>query len=149
MIPGGREKPAMARQLFLILGSVAVLSALVAGAVISYSDSLPHAGKNSISLQSFSICQSSCFYGNPLISGKVVVNESEPLQSMKLSVNGVDEFVSNYVNYGIGNYSIPYRVSPNDQSLPIVAGRSYRITLVATFQDNSTLSASSDLVAVR
>jgi hypothetical protein len=139
----------MVRQLFLILGGLGALSVLVAGALISYSDSLPHAGKNSMTLQSFSICESSCFYGNALITGNVVVNTSEPLQSMKLSINGVDEFLSNYVNYGVGNYSIPYRVSLNNQSLPIVTGRSYRITLVATFQDNSSLSASSDVIAVR
>jgi hypothetical protein len=137
----------MARQLWILAGVVLLLVVLVAGALIAYSNSLPHSGKNSMSLKAFSLCQGNCIYASPYLSGNVLVNATVPLVSLQLTINGTNEFWANYLNYGIGNYTIPYRVSPYNQSLPIVAGKSYLVTLVATFIDNTTLSASTLVVA--
>ena len=137
----------MARQFWILLGVTLLLVVLVGAALISYSNSLPHSGNNSISLEAFSLCQGNCIYASPYLSGNVIVSTSVPLVSLKLTINGTNEFWANYANYGIGNYTIPYRASAYNQSLLIVAGKSYLVTLVAVFQDNNTLSASTLVVA--
>ena len=138
----------MVRQLVLIsLAAIAVVILVVAG-LVAYSASLPHPGKNSIILQSFSICaQVSCYYAPPYIHGNVLVNTSVPLYSMRLTINGTNEFWANYNDYGVGNYTVPFKASGYNASLSILPGKAYLITMVATFEDNSTVSASTVVVA--
>ncbi len=137
----------MARQLVLIaLGAIAIVILLVAG-LVAYSASLPHPGKNSVILRSFSICVVDCYYAPPYINGRVLVNTTVPLYSLRLIINGTNEFWSNYNDYGVGNYTVPFNASGYNESLTIVPGKPYLVTLVATFEDNSTVSASTVVVA--
>jgi hypothetical protein len=66
---------------------------------------------------------------------------------MRLNINGTNEFQSNYADYGVGNYTVPFFANAENRSLPIIAGSPYLVTLFAIFQDNSTLSASTVVVA--
>jgi hypothetical protein len=137
----------MARQLVTIAVGVIVVVILVIAGFVAYSASLPHPGKNSIILRSFSICEVQCYYAPPYIYGKVLVNTTVPLSSIRLIINGTNEFWSNYNDYGIGNYTVPFSASGYNQTLSIMAGKPYLVTLVATFQDSSTVSASTVVVA--
>lgn len=45
------------------------------------------------------------------------------------------------------NYALLFKATPNNPAMPIVDGKTYAITLVATFQDNSTYTVSATVVA--
>jgi len=100
-----------------------------------------------MSLTGFSICISNCVKESPYVTGTVLVKATTPLVTLRLVINGTDEFQSNSARYGVGNYTVPFFANAENQSLPIIAGAPYLLTLVAIFQDNSTLSASTVVVA--
>jgi hypothetical protein len=103
--------------------------------------------KNFIFINSgMSLCSGNCLYPSPYLSGTVFVNSSVPLKTLQLYINGTYEGTSNYTS-NFTNYAIGYKSSPTNQSMPIVSGRTYLITLFATFQDESVSSASIVVVA--
>ena len=137
----------MGRLRIAIIVGIVLIIVLALAAFIAYSDSLPRSGNNHILLQSFSLCAGNCGYASPYISGNVLVNTSVPLFSLRLIINGTNEFYSNFEDYGIGNYTVPFHASGYNQSIAIQSGKKYLLTFIATFQDNSTLTASTLLVA--
>src|SRR5579864_3449922 len=98
----------MARHHLLLLGAVVLLALLVTGAFVAYSNSLPHPGKNSMSLTGFSICLGNCAKDSPYVSGSVLVNATTPLVTLRMMINGTREFQANYADYGVGNYTVPF-----------------------------------------
>jgi hypothetical protein len=96
---------------------------------------------------STSICTASCNYPSPYLSSEVLVNSTSPLRSLQLYINGTYEGASLYSNNFTTAYVIEYKSNPTNQTLPIVSGKAYEITLIATFQDNSTSSASTRIIA--
>jgi hypothetical protein len=64
-----------------------------------------------------------------------------------LFINGTDEGTTTYSNNTMTNYAIWFKAMPSNPAMPIIAGKIYNITFVATFQDNSTFTASVSIVA--
>lgn len=105
---------------------------------------------NSISLQAVGLCASNCVYPSPYLSATVFVNASVPLSTLHLFINGTTEgwgFYSTTTANTMANYSVVFKAHPVNPDMPIVAGKTYTITLVATFQDESTYTASIIVVA--
>ncbi len=96
---------------------------------------------------SASICADSCNYPSPYLSAEVLVDSTSPLRSLQLYVNGTYESTSSYSNNFTTAYVIQYKANPTNQTLPIVSGKAYKVTLIATFQDKSISSASTVVVA--
>lgn len=93
-----------------------------------------------------SLCTRNCLFPSPFLLGTVFVNSSVPLQTLQLYINGTFEGTTNYSNK-FTNYAIGYKSSPNNPVMPIVSGKSYDVTFVATFQDGSVSNASTVVVA--
>jgi hypothetical protein len=100
-------------------------------------------GVNSISLQGVRLCASVCIYPSPYLSATILVNGSVPLSTLRLLINGTDEGITTTTNT-MTNYALLYKGQP---TMPILDGKTYVITVVATFQDNSTYTASATVVA--
>jgi hypothetical protein len=77
----------------------------------------------------------------------IFANASAPLSSLHLFINGTDEGTTTYSNNTMTNYVIWFKAMPSNPAMPIIAGKIYNITFVATFQDNSTFTASVSVVA--
>jgi hypothetical protein len=110
---------------------------------------------NSISLRDVSLCASICIYPSPEFSATIFVNESVPLSTLHLFINGTDEGRTTVANATIGyathllytTYGLAVKTKPNNPAMPIIAGKTYTITIEATFQDKSTSTASATVVA--
>jgi hypothetical protein len=63
-----------------------------------------------------------------------------------LFVNGTDEGTTGTANT-MTSYALVFKAQPNNPAMPIITGRTYTITVVATFQDNSTFTTSATVVA--
>jgi hypothetical protein len=63
-----------------------------------------------------------------------------------LFINGTDEGITTTTNI-MTSYALEFKAHPNNPALPIMDGKAYVITLVATFQDNSTYTVSATVVA--
>jgi hypothetical protein len=101
---------------------------------------------NSISLQGVGLCTSNCIYPSPYLSATILVSGSVPLSALHLFINGTDEGITTTANT-MTNYALVFKAQPNNPAMPIVDGKTYTITLVATFQDKSTSTASATVVA--
>ena len=98
-----------------------------------------------ISLQDFSLCSSNCTYPSPYLSGFIYFSGPAPLKSLQLIVNGTDQGVqpekgltpATFVEWYKGGFQNP----------PVVKGDTYVLRFVATYEDNSTATASTVVVA--
>jgi hypothetical protein len=97
-----------------------------------------------ISLQNFSLCASNCLYPSPYLSGEIYFGGPLTAKSLELFVNGTDE---GNLGHGIGITNVIYMYQGSFQSPAVVVGDAYVITFVATFQDNSTATATTVVVA--
>ena len=95
---------------------------------------------------SLSLCASNCLYPSPHLSATVFVNSTVPLKSLDLYINNSLEDARNYSN-NLTNYAIGYTDTPNNQTLPILPGKSYVILLAAAFEDNRQSNASAFVIA--
>jgi len=108
-----------------------------------------------ISLPDVSLCASNCIYPSPYLSATVFVNGSARLSTLHWFVNGTDErttlgpnaTTSYATNALYTGYSVVYRLHLNNPAMPIIAGKTYTITVEVVFQDNSTSTASTIVVA--
>jgi hypothetical protein len=107
---------------------------------------------NSISLQGVELCTSNCIYPSPYLSATILVNASVPLSALHLFINGTDEGITNevtattYTNI-MTSYVLWFKTGPNNPAMALIAGKTYKITFVATFQGGSTSTASATVVA--
>ena len=69
------------------------------------------------------------------------------MSTLHLFINGTSEGLGTYSTNTMTNYAVVFKANPTNPAMPIVAGKTYTITLVATFQDNSTYTASTTIVA--
>jgi hypothetical protein len=92
------------------------------------------------------LCASNCIYPAPELSATVFVNASVPLSTLHLFINGTDERTTGAANT-MTSYALVFKAQPNNPAMPIIAGKTYAITVVATFQDNSTSTTSATVVA--
>ncbi len=101
---------------------------------------------SSISLRDVGLCASICIYPSPELSATIFVNGSVPLSTLHLFINGTDEGITTPANT-MTNYALLFKATPNNPAMPIIAGKTYAIVVVARFQDNSTSTASATVVA--
>jgi parallel beta-helix repeat protein len=99
-----------------------------------------------ISLQGVEL-ETKSIYPNPYLCASVFVYASVPLYKLTLFVNGAYEGTSFEPYRNSTSYVEIYKAQPSNQAMPIIAGRTYEITFVATFQDNSISTASASVVA--
>jgi hypothetical protein len=108
--------------------------------IVSGTNSLPvnySQPRNFIVIDSMTLCSTNCGLNpSPFLSGTVFVNSTIPLRTLQLSINGTFESSQNYSN-NFTNYAIAYKLSPINQSMPIISGKTYFVVLVATFLDTS------------
>ena len=107
--------------------------------LVSGTNSLPvnySQPRNFIVIDNMTLCSTNCLNPSPFLSGTVFVNSTIPLRTLQLSINGTFESSQNYSN-NFTNYAIAYKLSPNNQSMPIISGKMYFVVLVATFLDSS------------
>jgi hypothetical protein len=135
---------------------VAILIAIVVfGGYLAYSMNNPKSSassssivKDSISLAGFSLDPS-----RSNLSGTVLVTSSSPLVQTDLYINGTFMGSLNYTKEMMSNstFSLMYSVNPTSMlmmsRMPMVVGRSYKITLLARFNDGTRCNASSIVVA--
>jgi hypothetical protein len=76
----------------------------------------------------------------------IFVNASVSLSTLHLYINDTDEGTTATANT-MTNYVLVFKAQPNNPAMPIIAGKTYTTRLVATFQDNSTCTASATVVA--
>ncbi len=98
-----------------------------------------------ISLQGFGLCSSNCGYPSPYLNGFIYFDGPAPLKSLQLIVNGTDQGVqrwndstyTQFVEWYKGGFTNP----------PVAKGDVYVLIFIATFEDNSTASATTTVVA--
>ena len=96
-----------------------------------------------ISLEAFSLCVSNCGYPSPYLTGEVYIGGPAAFKSLQLTVNGTDEGV---VPYGpISDVIMVYK--GGFQNPPVVSGEAYSLRFVAAFEDGSTSTATTVVVA--
>jgi hypothetical protein len=103
-----------------------------------------HFQVSGMSLQSFSLCPSNCVYPSPYLTGQIYFGGPSFAKSLELFVNGTDE---GSLGHGIGNANVIYQYKGSFQSPAVVAGEAYVIKFVAVFEDNSTATATTTVVA--
>jgi hypothetical protein len=95
----------------------------------------------------------------------ILVNERVPLSALHLFINGTDEGLLSgpavltttetpsgtttvaLLTPTMLTYAIAIKAQPNNPAMPIMGGKTYTIMVVATFQDNSTSTASTTVAA--
>ncbi|MHB8566609.1 MAG: hypothetical protein ACYC7D_07845 [Nitrososphaerales archaeon] len=97
---------------------------------------------------SLGICLANCNYPSPYLAAEVLVNSTSPLRSLRLYINATYESTSTYTNNFTTPYIIEYKANPTNQTLPIVSGRTYGVSLLASFGDGSASTASSVVVPI-
>jgi hypothetical protein len=97
--------------------------------------------------EGITLCASSCgAYPSPYLSSLVLVNSTAHLRSLQLIINGTLELETNYTN-DLNQFGIQYKATPNSPNLSIVSGKSYFVTFVASFEDDTRDSASAVVIA--
>jgi hypothetical protein len=136
--------------ILLVLVAAAVVAALGVWTFTHISPpTIRPAMTNRISLRNVGLCASNCIYPSPELSAMIFVNASAPLSILHLYVSGTDEGISSQTTAStMTNYALVFKAQPNNPNMPIVAGKTYAIRLVATFQNNSTSTTSATVVAV-
>ncbi len=93
------------------------------------------------------LCSHSSIYPNPpYLLATILVNGNSPLSSIDLTINGTYEG-SAYFRFNMTSYVTSFNLNPNNPSLPILAGKTYGLTFVATFRDESTYTATASTIA--
>jgi hypothetical protein len=97
-----------------------------------------------LNLQSFEICPSNCLYPSPFVEGYIYINYSYPLYSMQVLINGIGDAPRIFTASGPDAYAYLYKGST---SASIAANQTYTITVNIMFYDNSTYTASTNVIA--
>jgi hypothetical protein len=107
---------------------------------------------NIMSLRDVHLCVGAVICPSPYLSGTILVNGSVPLSTLHLFINGTDEgtipgpaTTSYATNLLYTSYAFVFSTQPNNPAMPIIAGKTYTIMVVATFQDNSTCTVSAEM----
>lgn len=92
------------------------------------------------------LCSPGCNYPAPFLSGKVYLNSTSPLRSLEVFINGTDEGVRAY-NASLSSITLQTQYESSFPSPQIVYRGTYAVRFVVTFEDNSTFSATTDVIA--
>jgi hypothetical protein len=98
-----------------------------------------------ISLQGFSLCSSNCNYPSPYLSGSIYFNIPAPMKTLRLIVNGTDQGIQSWKCCSLLQFVLEYK--GGFQNPVVVKGDSYVLKFIATFQDNTTASATTTVAA--
>ena len=99
----------------------------------------------SVSLGSFSLCVSGCYYPAPFLAGTVYLNSTSPVRGFLLSVNGTNENGLGF-GYPISDTNVPLAFKDTLTS-NVVAGDDYVITFDFYFNDSTSATATANVVA--
>ncbi len=103
-------------------------------------------GVSSIKLEGFSLCPGNCGYPSPYqLSGYIFFNGTAPLKSLQLFVNGV--YGQGVQSYDSNSTSSAILYKNSFQYPEVVRGNVYVLRFIATFRDNSTATATAEVVA--
>jgi hypothetical protein len=100
-------------------------------------------------LGSFSLCTSNCYYPAPFLTGTVYFNSTAPVRNFDLTVNGTDVnggpgFIGE--GYPINATNVPF-VLKETLGYPVVAGNDYVISIEFYFNDATSATATTNIVA--
>ncbi|MDA4125980.1 MAG: hypothetical protein OK452_02095 [Thaumarchaeota archaeon] len=98
-----------------------------------------------IGLQDFSLCSSNCGYPSPYLSGLIYFDAAAPVKSLQLFVNGTDQGVDVWSGNYLTRFAEWYK--GGFQNPAVVKGDAYALRFVAIFQDNSTATVATTVVA--
>jgi hypothetical protein len=99
-----------------------------------------------IGLGEMVLCSSDCDYPAPGLSGTVYLNSTSPLKSLQLFVNGTDEGVRTY-DASLSSIDLNTQYASGFQSPEVIAHDTYTLKFVVTFEDNSTFTATTEVIA--
>jgi hypothetical protein len=139
-------------------GSSVILAFIIAGSVLIIANPQTHVTSTSIPPlttdkillpDGVSICSGDCGHTSPYLLATVLANSSSPLVTFELFVNGTDEGVTleqtapagSNNSVGLENFPFQFQAYPDNTAMPIQAGRTYSVELVATFGDGETSTA--------
>ncbi len=105
----------------------------------------PVVSVSSIKLQGFDLCSANCVYPSPHLSGLIIFNGTAPLKSLQLIVNGTDQVVQKWNGTNLTTFALDYKGGFTNPA--VVKGDAYTIEFVAIFEDNSTASAQTSVIA--
>jgi hypothetical protein len=97
-----------------------------------------------IALQDFSLCPSNCVYPSPYLTGEIYLGGPSPMKTLQLMVNGTDEGV---VTHNQAQTDVILIYKGGFQSPTVVSGEAYSLQFVATFEDGTTSTATTVVVA--
>jgi hypothetical protein len=103
----------------------------------------------SVVLESFLLCTSNCYYPAPFLTGTVYFNSTAPVRNFDLTVNGTN------VNAGPGPIGEGYPITATNVPFvfketleyPVVAGDNYVISIEFYFNDTTSATATTIVVA--
>ena len=97
---------------------------------------------SSISLDSWELCLRNCGYPSPFFEAYVFIKSSVPLSTLHLLINRTSQGVYDYPQFHTAAccllFTQLWKSGVDNQTMPVIAGRTYSIEFVATFLDNST-----------
>lgn len=99
-----------------------------------------------ITVEVWTLCSKNCVYPSPFFEALVTANSSVPLASLQFLVNGTSQEIQhNPVPCCLT--SELWKSGVDNKTMPIIAGKTYSIEFVATFQDDTTYTATKSVVA--
>ena len=98
-----------------------------------------------ISLEGFGLCSENCGYPSPYLSGFIYFDGPAPMKSLQLTVNGTGQEAQTFSGYTFTQFVEWYKGGFTNPA--VVKGDAYVLLFVATFEDNSTASATTVVVA--
>ena len=133
------RKPALLLTLAILVGAAIFLLNLFPG-----THGAPARSENIIAPQSFELCSANCTYPAPYLTGLIFVNNTSPMHTLTLTVNGVTTQTLHF-NNTLTNYF--YWFKGTLVHTGITSGLTYNVQFTATFNDNSTFTSSQELKA--
>jgi hypothetical protein len=99
-----------------------------------------------ISVDVWELCSKNCGYPSPFFEALVAANSSVPLVSLHLYLNGTSQAIENNTWQCCLTAEL-WKSGIDNRTLPIIAGRTYLVRFVATFQDNTTYAVTKSVIA--
>jgi hypothetical protein len=99
-----------------------------------------------IGLETIVLCSPDCNYPAPYLSGTVYLNSTSPLRSLQVFINGTSEGIKTY-DARLDSISISTEYESSFQSPQVIYRDTYSVLFVATFEDNVTFSATTEVIA--
>lgn len=104
--------------------------------------------KNTIKLGDITLCATNCYYPNQYLGVTVFVNTTTPLRSLNVTIDSTQVSYHGYANNFTNPYAIQYKASFEANVTKIVAGKTYNIIFIATFENKDKFAATKTATAI-